>query len=66
MPAPVPATSREDFHALIRASGLAISTEQKAELYGALGYIEAMKVRVRGDGQRPREAEPAHIFRAGE
>jgi hypothetical protein len=62
MPAPKPRITREDFDALVRASGLTLSEEQKSELHAAYGYIEVMSARVRADGQRPRGAEPAIIF----
>ena len=62
MPAPRPSISREDFDALVRASGLMLSEEQKSELHAAYGYIEAMCARVRAGGERPRSAEPAIIF----
>lgn len=62
MPAPKVRITREEFDALVRASGLTLSEEQKSELYAAYGYIEAMAARVRAGGERPRSAEPAIIF----
>ena len=59
---PKPRITREDFDALVRASGLTLSEEQKRELHAAYGYIEAMSARVRAGGERPRSAEPAIIF----
>ena len=66
MSAPKPKTSREDFAALVRRAGLPLTSAQEREIYGAYGYIEDMIARVRGPGSRPREAEPAVIFRAGD
>jgi hypothetical protein len=62
MPAPQPRITREDFDALVRASGLRLGEEQQSELHAAYGYIEAMSARVRASGERPRSAEPAVIF----
>ena len=63
MPAPHPKISRDDFEALVRRSGLPLSESQKSELYGAYGYVEAIAERVRAGGMRPREVEPAVIFK---
>lgn len=63
MPAPRPSISRDDFEALVRTSGLPLSEAQKSELFEAYGYVEAMAERVRAGGKRPREAEPAVIFK---
>jgi len=62
MPMPKPRITREDFDALVRASGLTLSEEQKRELHAAYGYVEVMSARVRAGGERPRSAEPAIIF----
>ena len=62
MPAPKPRIAREDFDALVRASGLTLSEEQKNELHAAYAYIEVMSARVRAGGDRSRSAEPAIIF----
>ena len=59
---PKPRITREDFDALVRASGLTLSEEQKSELHAAYGYIEAMSALVRTGGERSRSAEPAIIF----
>jgi len=59
---PKPRITREDFDALVRASGLTLSEEQKSELHAAYGYVEAMSARVRAGGERSRSAEPAIIF----
>jgi len=63
VPAPKTAMGREEFEVLVRVSGLPLSDEQKAELHGAYGYIEAMAKRVRTEDARPRENEPAMVFR---
>jgi len=62
MPVPKPRITREDFDALVRASGLTLNEKQKSELHAAYGYIEVMSARVRAGGDRPRSAEPAIIF----
>lgn len=59
-----PASDREAFEALVRRSGLTLSDAQKAELLVGYGYIVAMAERVRGRDKRPREAEPAMMFKA--
>jgi hypothetical protein len=55
-----PTISQPEFEFLARRAGLTLSEAQKAELYSAYGYIEAMLEKVRKP--RGREAEPAHIF----
>ena len=62
MAAPKPRITREDFDALVRASGLTLNEEQKNELHAAYGYIEAMCERVRAGGDRSWSTEPASIF----
>ena len=57
----MPDTTLEDFTALVRRAGLALTASQIAELYGAWGYVETMLVRNRTPVP-PREAEPSHIF----
>ncbi len=59
MPARLP---QEDFAALVRRAGVALSPAEIDELYGAWANVESMLERVRA-GTRPREAEPALIFR---
>ena len=59
-----PESDREAFEALVRRSGLTLSDAQKADLLVGYGYIVAMAERVRGHGKRPREAEPAQMFKA--
>ena len=54
--------SQDDFAALVRRAGLALSLAEITELHGAWGSVEPMLERIRG-GMRPREAEPALIFR---
>ena len=63
MPAPNPKTSRDDFEALVRRSGLPLSESQKSELHEAYGYVEAIAERVRAGGMRPREVEPSVMFK---
>lgn len=59
-----PKPDREAFEALVRRSGLTLSEAQKADLLVGYGYIVAMADRVRANGKRPREAEPALMFKA--
>ena len=59
MPARLP---QEDFAALVRRAGVELSPAEIEELYGAWRHLEPMLERVRA-GSRPREAEPALIFR---
>lgn len=59
MPAKLPP---QDFDALLRRAGLSLSPDEAADLYGAWEHIEPMLERIRA-GARPREAEPALIFR---
>lgn len=60
---PVP-PDRETFEALVMRSGLSLSEAQKRDLLVGYGYINEMAERVRGAEKRPREAEPANIFKA--
>ena len=63
-PAPPPATiSREDLEAHARRAGLTLTETQKATLLGAYGHLARMCERVRAGGNRPREVEPAIIFK---
>jgi hypothetical protein len=55
-----PKITEAEFATLVKRAGLTLSDAQKAELYKAYGYVEAMIARVRTP--RGREAEPAHIF----
>ena len=59
MPARLP---QDDFAALVRRAGVQLSSAEIEELYGAWENIEPMLERIRA-GTRPREAEPALIFR---
>jgi hypothetical protein len=59
MPARLP---QDDFAALVRRAGVALSPTEVEELYGAWQNVEPMLERIRA-GTRPREAEPALIFR---
>ncbi|HEY2104149.1 MAG TPA: hypothetical protein VGH29_00090 [Candidatus Binataceae bacterium] len=61
----MPDTTLEDFTALVRRAGLALSAAQIAELYGAWGHLEKMLARNRTPALA-REAEPSHIFKAEE
>jgi hypothetical protein len=56
--------SQAEFAVLLRRAGLALSEAEIGDLYenGFLPF-EAMAANVRGGGMRPREAEPAHVFR---
>ncbi len=58
------AKDKEAFEALLRRSGLSVTEEQKADLLVGYGHIARMAARVRGDGRRPREVEPASMFKA--
>jgi|APCry1669189034_1035192.scaffolds.fasta_scaffold303966_2 hypothetical protein len=55
-------TSLEDFKALVRRAGLALTPEQIDEIYIGWGHVEPMFERIRSYG-RDRAAEPAHVFR---
>jgi hypothetical protein len=57
---------RDAFDALLRRSGLKLDERQRSELFVGYGHIVRMAARVRGDGARPREAEPASIFKAAD
>jgi hypothetical protein len=59
-----PEPDREAFEALLKRSGLTVSQAQKADLLQGYAYVVAMAARVRGETRRPREAEPAHMFKA--
>jgi hypothetical protein len=54
---------RAAFEAMLKRSGLSVSEAQKKDLLVGYRYVAAMAARVRGDGRRPREAEPASIFK---
>lgn len=53
-----------EFELMVRRAGLSLSDAQTADLKVGYGHIKAMAARVRGAGKRPREAEPAMIFKA--
>lgn len=59
MPAKLP---QADFAVLVRRAGVELSAGEIEELYGAWESVEPMLERIRA-GTRPREAEPALIFR---
>jgi hypothetical protein len=61
----MPDTTLEDFTALVRRAGLALTAAQIAQLHGAWGYVEKMLARNRTPAL-PREAEPSHIFKPEE
>jgi hypothetical protein len=65
MPAPKPSITRAEFDVLAARTGLPLDEAQKSECYAVFGYLEEIAARVRVDGNRPREAEPALIFHAG-
>jgi hypothetical protein len=52
--------SEAEFDVMLAQTGLPLSTQQKATLYGAYGMLEAMITRV--NSPMPREVEPAHMF----
>ncbi len=54
---------QQDFTALVRRAGLELSSTEMDELYGAWANVEPMLDRIRGGATRPREAEPAVIFK---
>ena len=60
-----PKTSLADFEALTRRAGLTLTDAQTAEIYLGWFHVEQMLERIRTP-IRPREAEPAHIFRPDE
>ncbi len=55
----------EEMTAQARAAGFDLTPQQLAEIHAGYRQIAAMAARVRGQGDRPREAEPALIFRPG-
>lgn len=63
MPSPKPSISRTEFDALVKASGLPLTDEQRSEFFAVYGYVEQIAERVRAGGKRPREAEPALTFK---
>jgi hypothetical protein len=56
-----PRISRAEFDLLAHRAGLALSEEQKAELYGAWGTLEQLIERLRSP-PLPLAGEPATIF----
>lgn len=61
---PASEQDREAFEALLKRSGLPVTEAQKKDLLVGYGHVLALAARVRGDGKRPREAEPSSIFKA--
>jgi len=53
--------TREEFDAAILRAGLPFDEETSADIHRAFGYLEKAIERV--NAARPREAEPAVIFR---
>lgn len=61
-----PSVSEAEFATLVRRAGLPLSEPQRAVLYAVWGNFEAMLDRVRQPADRPRGAEPAHVFVPGQ
>jgi len=59
------AMSREELTARAEQAGLSLTALQLDEIYLGYLHIAGMAALVRGGDRRPREAEPAFIFRAG-
>jgi hypothetical protein len=57
-------TDKEIFEAFIHRAGLSLTEAQKLDLLVGYGHIKAMAERMRTGGPRPREAEPAIVFKA--
>ena len=55
-------TTREDFEALVRRTGVTLTPAQTETIYEGWGFVEPMLERIRTHG-RDRAAEPAHVFR---
>lgn len=55
-------TSREDFEALVRRTGIVLTPQQVTAIHQGWTMIAPQLDRIRGYG-RGREAEPGHIFR---
>jgi hypothetical protein len=56
-----PKISMAEFEFLVRRAGLKfLSEQQQQDCYSAFTYVESMTERLRQE--RPREAEPAHVF----
>lgn len=53
----------DELRARARSAGLVLTEAQLAEIQGGYLFIAEMARRVRRSDGRPREAEPAHIFR---
>ena len=60
---PLSTADEAEFEALVRRSDLTLTPAQRKDLRIGYGYIKSMAARVRGQDKRPREAEPATIFR---
>ena len=59
MPSP---TSKADFEALVRRTGIMLAPQQVTEIYQGWTLMAPQLDRLRAHG-RGREAEPGHIFR---
>ena len=59
-----PSVSEAEFELLARHAGLVLTDAQRGALYAVYGHFEAMKARIRTD--RPRGAEPSHVFVPGQ
>lgn len=57
-----PSVTEPEFALLARHGGLTLDPTQTASLYAVYGHLEAMLALLRSPVQRPRGAEPAHIF----
>ncbi len=60
----MPSLSQSEFAFLLRRAGLELSEAEIDDLFrSGFQSFAAMMENVRGGGTRPREAEPAHVFR---
>ena len=59
-----PSVTTDEFALLVRHAGLVLDDEHRASLYGVYGHLEAMLALNRSPhgADRPRGAEPSHIF----
>ncbi len=55
-------TTRTDFEALVRRTGVTLTPAQIETIHEGWGFVEPMLERIRTHG-RDRAAEPAHVFR---
>ncbi len=66
MPDVKPSVTTTDFKVLTTRAGLTLSDAQHDTLFEVYGQLEAMLARLRSPSERPRSAEPAHIFVPGQ